>query len=164
LLGRDAIQLLTDQHRAVEQLLEELAGQSPRSVEFRQTFEEMADLLAIHSEIEEKIFYPAVKTEDTEGLLEDSVEEHLAVKRVLATMMETAPDGDIFAELEELGGLTKEHVLDEEQELFPKVRTQMGSEQLRQLGARLSEMAEELRREGAPRMHVPEETEEPAPI
>jgi hypothetical protein len=46
-----------------------------------------------------------VKTGETKDLLRQSVEEHLAVKRVLATMMETAPDSNVFAELEELGGL-----------------------------------------------------------
>lgn len=160
----DAISLLLSQHRQVEQLLEELAQQSPKSAEFRRTFEELADALAIHSEIEEKIFYPSVKTDKTEDLLEESVDEHLEVKRVLATMMETAPDGDILAELEELGGLTEEHLIEEEHELFPKVRKQMSRDELRQLGARMNEMVAQLRREGAPRMHVPEETEAPAPI
>ena len=117
----NAIELLVEQHREVEQLIEELSGQSPRGAEFRRTFEELADLIAIHSEIEEKIFYPSVKTGDTGELLEESVLEHLAVKRVLATMMETAPDGDVFAELEELGGLLEAHVIEEEQTLFPKV-------------------------------------------
>jgi len=160
----NAIALLTQQHREVEELLEKLKGQSPRSAEFRQTFEELADALAIHCEIEEKIFYPSVKTDDTEDLLEESVEEHLAVKRVLATMMDTAPDGDILAELEELGGLTEEHVIEEEHELFPKVSQHMDEAQLRQLGARMNEMVEQLRREGAPRMHVPDETEQAARI
>jgi hypothetical protein len=35
---------------------------------------------------------------------------------------------------------------------------------VRQLGARMNEMIEQLRRERAPRMHVTNETEEPAPI
>jgi hemerythrin superfamily protein len=160
----NAIELLVEQHREVEQLIEELSAQSPRGAEFRRTFEELADLIAIHSEIEEKIFYPSVKTSDTGELLEESVLEHLAVKRVLATMMETAPDGDVFAELEELGGLLEAHVIEEEQTLFPKVSQEVDEADLRQLGARMSEMVEQLRRERAPRMHVTEETEEPAPI
>ncbi len=148
----------------MEELLDQLTSASPRSAAFRRTFEQLADALAIHSEIEEKIFYPAVKAQDTEELLEESVDDHLEVKRVLATMMETAPDGDVMAELEELGGLTEEHLIEEEHDLFPKVRRRMNKEALRQLGARMNEMVEALRREGSPRMHVPEETEAPAPI
>jgi hemerythrin superfamily protein len=160
----DAIALLLSQHRQVEELFDQLTSASPRSAAFRRTFEQLADALAIHSEIEEKIFYPAVKAQDTEELLEESVDDHLEVKRVLATMMETAPDGDVMSELEELGGLTEEHLIEEEHDLFPKVRRHMNKEALRQLGARMNEMVEQLRREGSPRMHVPEETGAPAPI
>jgi hemerythrin-like domain-containing protein len=160
----DAISLLTEQHRQVEELLDQLTEQSPRSAAFRRTFDELADALAIHAEIEEKIFYPAVKTEGTGELLEESVEDHLEVKRVLATMMDPEADGDIFAELEQLGGLTEEHLIEEEHELFPKVRKQMDAAALRRLGAQMNEMVEELRREGAPRMRVPGETNEAAPI
>jgi hypothetical protein len=88
----------------------------------------------------------------------------LLLWRVLATMMETAPDGDVFAELEELGGLLEAQVIEEEQTLFPKVSQEVDEADLRQLGARMSEMVEQLRRERAPRMHVAEETEEPASI
>jgi iron-sulfur cluster repair protein YtfE (RIC family) len=96
--------------------------------------------------------------------LEESVDDHLEVKRVLATMMQAHADGNVLAQLEELGGLTEEHLIEEEQELFPKVRKHMDQATLRQLGARMSDMVEELRRQGAPRMHVPEETAEAAPI
>ena len=39
----NAIELLVEQHREVEQLIEELSAQSPRGAEFRRTFEELAD-------------------------------------------------------------------------------------------------------------------------
>lgn len=47
--------------------------------------------LAIHTTIEERIFYPGVKRPETAGLLECSVEEHLAAKQVLATLMDAVP-------------------------------------------------------------------------
>jgi iron-sulfur cluster repair protein YtfE (RIC family) len=162
--AEDAISLLTAQHRQVEELLDQLTQLGPTTAEFRRTFEDLADALAIHSTIEEKIFYPSVKTGATEDLLEESVDDHLLVKRVLATMLESAPDGDLLAELDELGGLTEEHLIEEEHELFPKVRKQMSAEALRELGAQMNDLVEELRREGAPRMHVPQETDAPAPI
>jgi len=39
----DAISLLTEQHRQVEELLNQLSEQSPRSAAFRRTFDELAD-------------------------------------------------------------------------------------------------------------------------
>jgi hemerythrin superfamily protein len=161
---QDAVELLTMQHRAVEQMFDEIEQQKPGSAAYRRLFGDLADALAVHATIEEKIFYPSVKRSETEDLLEESVEEHLEVKRILATLMETPQDGDVSAEIEELAGLTEEHVIEEEQELFPKVRKLMSSGELRELAMRMTELESELRREGEPRAHIPEETEEAAPI
>jgi hemerythrin superfamily protein len=161
---QDAIDLLTMQHRAVEEMFQEIEQQKPGSVAHRRLFGDLADALAVHATIEEKIFYPSVKRSETEDLLEESVEEHLEVKRILATLLETAQDGDVSAELEELAGLTEEHVIEEEQELFPKVRKLLAAEELRELARRMTELESELRRQGEPRAHIPEETEEAAPI
>ncbi len=160
----DAIELLTSQHRAVEEMFDELADQKPGSAPHRRLFGDLADALAVHATIEEKIFYPSVKRPETEDLLEESVDEHLEMKRVLATLLETAQDGDVSAELEELAGLTEEHVIEEEQELFPKVRKLIAAGELRELGRRMTELESELRRQGEPRAHIPQETEQAAPI
>ena len=145
-------------------MFEQIQQQRPGSAEHRRLFGDLADALAVHATIEEKIFYPSVKRPETEELLEESVEEHLDVKRVLATLLETAQDGDVSAEIEELAGLTEEHVIEEEQELFPKVRKLIAAEELRELGRRMTELESELRRAGEPRAHIPEETEQAAPI
>src|SRR4051794_13845694 len=112
----DALSMLQAQHREVEEMFLMLSQQRPRSAEFRRIFAQLADALAIHTTIEERIFYPSVKRRETEDLLERSVDEHLDVKRVLATLLASAPDGEIMAEMEELGGLTEEHVIEEETE------------------------------------------------
>ncbi|HVV52487.1 MAG TPA: hemerythrin domain-containing protein [Polyangia bacterium] len=159
----DAVDLLTAQHREVERMFGELGEERPGSAEHRRLFGELADALAVHTAIEEQLFYPAVMRAETEGILEDSVEEHLEAKRVLATLMETPPDGDARGELEELAGLVEEHVIEEEHDLFPIVRRLFGADDLRELGQRMTELETELRR-GEPRSHILEETEEPAPI
>jgi hemerythrin-like domain-containing protein len=164
----DAIALLTAQHRAVEGLLDRLANEIPGSSGFRQTFEDLADAIAVHTTIEEQIFHPAAKSTaqsaETENMLESSVEEHLAVKRVLATMLDAESDDDVLAQLDDLGGLTEEHVIEEEHQLFPRVRAAMDEEELQDLGDQMRELIDELRREGAPRTHVGSETEAPAPL
>ncbi len=47
----------------------------------------MADKLAAHAAIEERLFYPAVESSKTEDLVLESAEEHLSIKRVLADML-----------------------------------------------------------------------------
>ena len=75
----NAIELLEQQHREVEELFEkfENAGERARKTKER-LCREIADRLAMHAEIEEKLFYPESKQEDTEEILRESVEEHLA--------------------------------------------------------------------------------------
>jgi hemerythrin superfamily protein len=161
--GQNAIDLLTSQHRMVEGMFQKLEAEKPGSVEHRRLFADLADALAVHATIEEKIFYPAVLRPETEELLESSVEEHLAAKRVLATLLDTPPDGDARAELEELAGLTEAHVIEEERDLFPRVRQLVADDELRDLARRMNELEAELRR-GEPRMQVPNETGEAAPL
>ena len=47
-------------------------------------------------EIEEKLFYPESKQENTEDILRESVEEHLSMKRILADLMEVGADDEQF--------------------------------------------------------------------
>jgi hemerythrin superfamily protein len=82
----DALKLLKQQHDEVEELMETL--EKARKMERKQAvFIELADKLAAHATMEEKLFYPSVKAKKTEELVLESAEEHLAVKRVLADML-----------------------------------------------------------------------------
>src|SRR6266542_242892 len=85
----NAIDLLEKQHREVEELFEDFddAGDGARKTKER-LCRDVSDQLAVHAEIEEKLFYPESKQEDTEEILRESVEEHLAMKRLLAEIME----------------------------------------------------------------------------
>jgi len=160
----DAIALLEEQHREVEQLAVELSELERGEAAFRRKFLALADALAIHTTIEEQIFYPAVKRADTAELLQHSVEEHLEAKRVLATLLDGASDSNMKEELEELVGLTEEHVIEEEHELFPAVRETLDANELADLGRRMNELVARLKSEGEPRQHVRDELEQPAQV
>jgi len=60
-------------------------------LDLRKKFEQIADDLAVHAAIEEKHFYPATKSARTEDLLQEAVEEHLSVKRIIADLLEMDP-------------------------------------------------------------------------
>lgn len=160
----DALELLESQHRQVEELFLRLAELTPRDREFQNLLAEMGDALAIHAAIEEQIFYPAVERRQTESFLERAVDDHLQVKRVLATILENAESRDVAQELEELAGLTEEHVLDEEMDLFPAVRKLFDAGELRELADRMTQLEAQLREEGDPRLHTRDELEAPASI
>lgn len=160
----DVLELLEDQHTEVDQLIARLQrGRGDRAA----LFAELADKLAAHSAVEEKIFYPAAMAPNTSELLHESVEEHLTVKRLLADMMEMDPD-DEDGEFDETLALLKDevshHAHDEEEgKLFPKLRRMMTEDERAGLGNEVLAMFEFLI-DQEPRRDVPRETAEPAPL
>jgi len=162
--GTDALSFLQEQHEELDELLEKI--EKAKTPETRKSyFVEMADLLAAHSTIEEKIFYPGVKDKKTEDMLLEAAEEHLSVKRVLADMLAMKVTDEHFdAKLATLKEQLSHHAHEEEEEkLFPIVRKLLSKEQLEEMGDEMSDMYDELI-EGDPRKSVPSETKTAAPI
>ena len=158
----DAVELLTAQHEEVDVLLERLEkGDGNR----RELFMQLANNLAAHATIEEKIFYPAVMAKDTNELLQESVEEHLAIKRVLADLITMKLDNDAFkAKLSVLAEQVSHHAhKEEEDKLFPEVKKLFSADERAALGGEMLAMFEDLMA-GAPAMDVPGETEVAAPL
>jgi hemerythrin superfamily protein len=159
----NAIELLKKQHREVEKLFEKI--EKAESDEKEELFDEVADSLAVHSAIEEQHFYPATKDARTEELLQEAVEEHLAVKRIIADLLEMEPDDPQFdAKIKVLKENVEHHVEEEESELFPKVQKVHSKDEMEDLGVLMEQTANELKAQGAPRMQVPAETGAAAPI
>ena len=162
----NAIDLLEQQHREVEELFEEFEGAGDGAVKTKERLcREISNALAIHAEIEEKLFYPESKQENTEEILRESVEEHLAMKRVLADLLETEVEDDQFdAKMTVLKEQVEHHVGEEEKDLFPKVRKACSKDELEDLGERMQTMAEELEAQGEPSKSIPGQTDSPAQI
>ena len=162
----NAIDLLEQQHREVEELFEEFEGAGDGAVKTKERLcREISDALAIHAEIEEKLFYPESKQENTEEILRESVEEHLAMKRIVADLMESGPSDDQFeAKVKVLQEQVEHHVEEEEKELFPKVRKDLSKDELDDLGERMQRLADELEAGGAPSQAIPGQTDSPAHI
>ena len=160
----DALEVLKMQHDEVEDLISEIE-ESDDGEEKMDLFRELADKIAAHSSIEEKLFYPSVMSDGTEEQLLESTEEHLAVKRVLADMLEMEASDDRFdAKLSVLKEEIRHHARDEEEKkLFPKVRRMFSKEELAGLGNELMAMFEKLL-EQEPRNEVPMQTREAAPL
>jgi hemerythrin superfamily protein len=157
----DAVDLLESQHREVESLFEQLR-EAESARERSELFAELADQLAAHAKIEETIFYPKVCDEDTSKLLHHSVEEHLSVKRVIAELLEMEPsDAQFMRKIDELEELVRDHVEDEELELFPQVRE--SDIDLEALARRLEKRFADLIA-AEPRSEVPNEIDQAASL
>ena len=160
----NAIKLLKQQHREVEALFKQLE-KARTAGSRRKTFDQIADKLAVHAAIEEKHFYPSVKRQSTEGILLESVEEHLGVKRVITDLLELDADDLTFeAKAKVLKDLVEHHVEEEEETLFPKVEKLIKADELAAIGEAMESTMEELMENGNPRDAVPSETEHAATV
>lgn len=160
----DALELLEMQHEEVENLIGEIE-ESDDAHEKLELFTELADKLAAHATIEEKIFYPAMMHEKTRELLVESTEEHLSVKRLLADMMALDPMDEHFdAKLTVLKEQVRHHAHDEEEdEMFPRVRKLVSRDDLAAIGNEMLAMYVMLL-DREPRKSIPSELAHAAPL
>ena len=125
----------------------------------------MADLLEVHSAIEEQHFYPAVKNAQTERLLDDAVDAHFEMKLMLAQLIDGVGDETFDDKLTALRMALLDHVRQEEEPLlFPLVEQSFGQTALDELGEEMTEAMVTLESEGAPRRQVFNELDSPASI
>lgn len=162
----DAIKLLEEQHREVEELFE-LFEKAEKKEEKRVIVAKIADALAAHGTIEEKVFYPAAYKrgeEELTDMLREAVEEHLSVKRIIADLLAMTPEDENFeAKVKVLKEQIEHHVEEEESDLFPLAKKNLTKEQLDTMGAEMELMFEALL-PTQPRFEVTAETDEAAPL
>src|SRR5688572_28902400 len=139
----DAITLLKDDHRTVEQLFKrfEKAGENAHKQK-RQIVDRIIEERSMHAASEEQAFYPVARATvpDTEDIALESLEEHHVVKWLLSELDDMDPAHERFdAKVTVLIESVRHHVEEEESDFFPKVREQLGRNELADLGQALAD-------------------------
>ena len=157
----DAIAMLKQDHRTVEQLFDEFLSNRKEDTA-RQIFKE----LEIHAVLEEELFYPAIQREgdpgelaaleqgDSDGeesldraeldeddgededeetaeeigedVIASAYEDHQSVKELIQRLKALDPAGNDFQQgMVELQEMVKDHVMDEEDVLFPEAQLKL---------------------------------------
>ena len=122
----DAIELLSDDHIAVQQLFQEfdsLVEDKADASERESLARQICALLSIHTQIEEEIFYPAAQEVlDSDDLVDDALAEHAQAKLLIAEIEAASADDPGYDELvRQLGEAISQHVKEEEETLFLRV-------------------------------------------
>jgi hemerythrin superfamily protein len=134
----DAITLLKNDHKTVEKLFKQFEKSDASDNKTRRKLvDQMIEELAIHTAIEEQVFYPAVREDvpETEDEVLEGLEEHHIVKWTLSELEEMDPGHERFeAKVTVLMESVRHHVEEEESELFPEVRKALGRKRLGQIG------------------------------
>ncbi len=157
----NVLTLLKNQHQEVSSLYQAFE-ESENAAEKLALFNRIADCLAVHSTIEERHFYPAVRERDTQKELTEAYDEHLEVKKLLVDCLRSTTTPGFDGKVAALMGAVDHHVDEEENELFPKVKKLLNRDALEALGQTMEAEGEQLKEQGAPRRAVKVEIEPPA--
>jgi len=127
---KDACDLLDADHKAVKKLFnayEELAGSKARGAAQKrlELARQICQELTVHAQIEEEIFYPALRAAIKEtDLLAEAEVEHASAKDLIAQIEGLSePDEKYDAKVKVLGEYIDHHVKEERNEIFPKARS-----------------------------------------
>jgi len=134
--ARDAILLLRADHEAVSSLFADYE-ETDSSKQKKAIVAEICTELSVHTQIEEEIFYPAIKAALKDKLLvPEATVEHVGIKNLVALLEGVEPDGEMYdAKVKVLSEYVKHHVKEEHDEMFPKVKA--SSIDLAELGGRM---------------------------
>ncbi|WP_398498026.1 hemerythrin domain-containing protein [Variovorax sp.] len=150
----DACSLLDTDHKNVKKMFtayDELVGsKAARATERkRELAQQICAELTAHTQIEEEIFYPALREALKEtDLLDEAEVEHASAKDLIAQIQDAAEIDEMFdAKVKVLGEYIDHHVKEERNEMFPKARAAKGLDLVTMrdlLAARKEELMAEL--------------------
>lgn len=148
--GGDAIALLKADHKVVRELFDEYETLAKRDADGTEREELAARIcmeITIHAQIEEELFYPALRDAiEEQDLLDEAEVEHSTARELIAQIEAMEPDEELYdAKLTVLGEYVNHHVEEEEKELFKLAR--QCELDLDELGEELAARKEELKAE-----------------
>jgi hemerythrin superfamily protein len=140
---QDVIEVLTQDHREVEELFVKLEGMQPATTAAqRKRRKDLVDQVTIelvrHSVAEETEVYPAVKEKVSKQEADRAAKEHAEAERTMKRLERLKPEDSGFdAELATLMREIREHVAEEEGKMFPRMREVFSQDELDKLGSRV---------------------------
>jgi hemerythrin superfamily protein len=146
--AKTPMQILKQDHGIVKELFHQYGKLEESDLDGRELlFRQINEELTIHTEIEERLFYPAVrgvKTDEAQDLVSEAVEEHHIVKTLLEEMSDLEPGKPPFeAKMKVLRENVLHHAEEEEKEMFPQAK-QLPNEVLESLVIEIEALKDDL--------------------
>jgi hemerythrin superfamily protein len=137
----DALTLMRTDHREVDALFAEALGEKTPAAKRRATVAKIVDALTVHAEMEEAIFYPALRKaggKDERDSVLEAAEEHGMVKDMIEKIKGVqGRDETLEAKVTVLKELVQHHVREEESTIFDEAKKALGDDRLQKLGAEM---------------------------
>jgi hemerythrin-like domain-containing protein len=126
----NALELLKSDHTEVSKMFDqyEELKDGARDSEKDELASQICDALSVHAQIEEEIFYPAARQaldeEEGKDLIDEATVEHQTLKDIIGRLESAPPSDPLYdAGVKVLSEYVKHHVKEEENELFPKLKS-----------------------------------------
>ena len=144
--GKDALELIRSDHREVDALFAQALDDGAPAAQRRRAIGKIVEALTVHAEMEEALFYPALRkaggADERDSVLE-AAEEHGVVKDLIAKIEASAGrDETLKAKVTVLKELVHHHVQEEEGTIFDEARRALGKDRLEKLGAEMQRYKE----------------------
>jgi len=141
-MSTDAIVLLKEDHKELKRVFREFEG-AEDAAERGRLVARMAELLTVHTYIENECMYPEVRKllPDLESDILESYEEHHVADLLVEELGALDPSDEHFEpKTTVLIESVEHHIQEEEDAWFPKVREGLSRTQLQEIGARMLEL------------------------
>jgi hemerythrin superfamily protein len=140
--NQDAIEVLKSDHRTVEKLFDKFEDADGKHDKMA-IGERICLALKVHAEIEEELFYPALKGKVDDKLVDEALIEHRGAKELVGEIEAMGKVDDMYeATIEVLAEQVTHHIEKEEKVLFPKAKK--AGVDLDALGRKLADRKQEL--------------------
>jgi len=140
----DALALLERDHDEGKALFAQADALSDTAHASRaKLFKEIDARLTLHTQVEERIFYPALKAKtkrnsDERDEVLEAYEEHAAAKELIAKLERLDPSDETYkAKLQVLGEMVRHHIDEEQRVMFRQARALLSETELEDLGAKI---------------------------
>lgn len=124
----DVLKMLSEDHKKVKKMFdqfEKMKEEEEQDMEAKQLLVEACCAeLTVHAQLEEELFYPALRdTIDDMDLLDEAEVEHASAKQLISELSSMQPGDELYdAKFTVLGEYVKHHIEEEEKEIFPKAK------------------------------------------
>lgn len=121
---RVVLDMLIEDHQRIQEMFQDFEDMGEDDEARRDLVQTACAELTVHAQLEEELFYPAVREEiDEEHLIDEAQVEHGVIKDLITQLEYTEPDDDLYAAtFHVLAEYTNHHIEEEESEIFTQVR------------------------------------------
>ncbi|MEP6940866.1 MAG: hemerythrin domain-containing protein [Rudaea sp.] len=124
---KDAVDLLVADHLAAGKCFKQYETMMKKNAPDAQRValaNKVCEMLKVHTQIEEEIFYPAARSAGVDmDTLDEAYVEHAGAKDLITQIQSSNPMGEYYdAKVKVLGDIVNHHVVEEHTEMFPKCR------------------------------------------